>query len=67
MDPNPTTPKAMADLQDELNSKLHGDAPTLEQLRDLPMLDDVINESLRIFPPVPTAGNSARPACRPAA
>jgi cytochrome P450 len=44
-------PKVMADLMDELNGKLHGDAPTLEQLRDLPVLDHVINESLRMFPP----------------
>lgn len=44
-------PTVMADLMDELDSRLHGEAPTLEQVRDLPMLDHVINESLRMFPP----------------
>ena len=44
-------PRVLADLQDELDGVLHGDAPTVAQLRDLPLLDRVINESLRLFPP----------------
>ncbi len=44
-------PKVLADLVDELEGKLHGAAPTLTQLHELPLLDHVINESLRLFPP----------------
>ena len=44
-------PHVMADLMDELSSKLGGGAPTLEQMRDLPVLDHVVNEGLRMFPP----------------
>ncbi len=44
-------PSVMADLLDELESKLHGAAPTLEQMRELPLLEGVINEGLRLFPP----------------
>lgn len=46
-------PKVAADLLDELDAKLQGAAPTLEQLGQLPILDSVIKESLRIIPPVP--------------
>jgi len=46
-------PAILADLCDELESKLHGDAPTFEQLAELPLLDRVIKESLRLFPPAP--------------
>lgn len=45
-------PHIAADLLDELTSVLHGDAPTVEQLRDLPLLDRVVKESMRILPPV---------------
>jgi cytochrome P450 len=44
-------PQVLHDLMDELDAKLHGEAPTLEQLEDLPLLDAVIDESLRMFPP----------------
>lgn len=44
-------PQAAADLVDELSAKLHGTAPSLEQLGELPLLDRVINEGLRMFPP----------------
>lgn len=44
-------PNIAADLLDELDSVLHGTAPTLEQLAQLPFLDQVVKESLRMFPP----------------
>jgi len=46
-------PGIMADLLDELDGTLHGAPPTTEQLEQLPLLEAVINESLRILPPVP--------------
>ena len=46
-------PRVQADLLDELNGLLHGDAPTIEQLERLPMLEWVIKESLRLLPPAP--------------
>jgi cytochrome P450 len=46
-------PKVAADLADELAGELRGDAPTVEQLARLPLLDHVVKESLRVFPPVP--------------
>jgi cytochrome P450 len=46
-------PEVAADLHDELTSVLHGDAPTIEQLAKLPLLDRVIKESMRLLPPVP--------------
>ncbi|MFL5732803.1 MAG: cytochrome P450 [Chloroflexia bacterium] len=44
-------PQVMHDLMDELDATLHGDAPSLQQLGELPLLEGVINESLRLFPP----------------
>ena len=46
-------PQVMADLCDELTSKLRGDAPSFEGLHELTLLDQVVKESLRIFPPAP--------------
>ena len=46
-------PRVLSDLCDELNGKLHGGAPTFEDLADLPLLDRVVKESLRLFPPAP--------------
>lgn len=46
-------PKVMADLYEELHGTLRGDAPTVDQLPDLRLLDHVLKESLRLFPPAP--------------
>jgi cytochrome P450 len=46
-------PAVLADLLDELDSVLHGNAPTIAQLERLPLLDRVLKESLRVLPPVP--------------
>ncbi|MEM7153989.1 MAG: cytochrome P450 [Myxococcota bacterium] len=44
-------PQVRADLHDELSAELHGEAPTVEQLDRLPLLDAVVKESLRLLPP----------------
>ncbi|MCC7446189.1 MAG: cytochrome P450 [Anaerolineae bacterium] len=46
-------PDIAAALHDELSGVLKGDAPTLDQLGQLPLLERVIKESMRIIPPVP--------------
>ncbi len=46
-------PQIAADLLDEVESILHGEAPTIEQMQQLPLLDRVVKESLRVLPPVP--------------
>ncbi|MBV9786787.1 MAG: cytochrome P450 [Chloroflexi bacterium] len=55
-------PRVAADLLDELDSVLHGEPPTLEQLGRLPLLEGVIKESLRLLPP---AGLGMRVAAEP--
>lgn len=44
-------PEVLADLHDELRGALGGDAPSVEQLGRLPLLDRVVKESLRLMPP----------------
>ncbi|HEX2914764.1 MAG TPA: cytochrome P450 [Chloroflexia bacterium] len=44
-------PRVMSDLVDELEGKLHGDFPTVEQVNELPLLDRVIKESMRVLSP----------------
>jgi cytochrome P450 len=46
-------PSIAADLHDELWSKLRGDAPSVQQLGELPLLDGVVKESMRLLPSVP--------------
>src|SRR5260370_41672923 len=43
----------MAELRDELDRVLSGNAPMRDQLAQLSFLDRVIKESMRILPPVP--------------
>jgi cytochrome P450 len=45
-------PDVMLDLYDELRGELRGHPPELEQLDRLPLLDRVITEGVRLFPPV---------------
>ena len=49
-------PHVTADLLDELEGVLHGEAPTVEQLQHLPLLDHVVKESMRVLPPAPWNG-----------
>jgi cytochrome P450 len=46
-------PKVAAELHEELWGTLQGSAPTLQQLAELPLLDGVVKESLRLCPPAP--------------
>lgn len=46
-------PRVTENLYDELWGRLHGGAPTLEDLNELPLLEAVVKESLRLFPPAP--------------
>jgi cytochrome P450 len=44
-------PHVLHDLCDELAGALHGDAPSVEQLDRLPLLERLIKESMRLLPP----------------
>ncbi|TLS53206.1 cytochrome P450 [Paenibacillus antri] len=44
-------PDTYASVMEELNAVLSGSPPTLEQLSELPLLDGVVKESLRLLPP----------------
>jgi cytochrome P450 len=46
-------PRVAADLTDELAAVLRGDAPRVDQLGSLPLLERAIKESLRLMPPAP--------------
>ena len=45
-------PDIYSALTDELTGTLRGASPTLEQLNQLPLLEGVIKESMRLIPPV---------------
>ncbi|MCX4241154.1 cytochrome P450 [Paraliomyxa miuraensis] len=47
----PQHPRIHQELCEELDGALHGDAPTVEQLTRLPLLDAVVKESMRLMPP----------------
>jgi cytochrome P450 len=49
-------PDVAADLLDELEGVLQGEPPTVEQLQQLPLLERVIKESMRVLSPVPWNG-----------
>lgn len=44
-------PHVVAQLLEEFDGVLHGAAPRLDQIEQLPLLTQVINEGLRMFPP----------------
>jgi cytochrome P450 len=46
-------PRVLADLIEELDGVLKGEPPRVEDLERLPLLERVVKESLRVFPPVP--------------
>lgn len=46
-------PQVAADLQDELQRVLGGDLPTAAKLDELPLLDRVVRESMRLLPATP--------------
>jgi cytochrome P450 len=46
-------PRIAAMLADEIRGALRGSPPTIDRLDALPLLDGVVKEGLRIFPPVP--------------
>jgi cytochrome P450 len=46
-------PNVAATLRDELRSKLGRTSPSLDRAGELPYLDAVVKESMRILPPVP--------------
>ncbi|MBZ0286763.1 MAG: cytochrome P450, partial [Anaerolineae bacterium] len=51
-------PRTMAALAGEL-APLNGDAPTPEQWNQFPILDGVIQETLRLFPPLPIVSRAS--------
>ncbi|MEQ8854857.1 cytochrome P450 [Gimesia sp.] len=53
-------PHIMAELFDELQQVLGGEAPSTRQLAQLPLLEATIKESLRILTPVPITYRVAR-------
>jgi cytochrome P450 len=56
-------PRILASLLAELDGELHGDAPKLESLRQLSLLDGVVKESLRLLPPAPVLLHIAASPC----
>lgn len=49
-------PDVLASVVEELRGELRGSAPRGDQLARLPLLDRVIKEGLRLFPPAPFTG-----------
>lgn len=45
-------PQVLTELQTEIDRKLGQRTPALAELADLPLLDQVLNESLRLYPPI---------------
>lgn len=45
-------PPVLRRLREELDAKLGGRAPSIEDLSALPYLDQVVNEVLRVYPPI---------------
>jgi cytochrome P450 len=52
-------PEVARDLLDELQGRLAGSPPATHAIADLPLLDAVVKESMRILPPVPVQSRAA--------
>lgn len=52
-------PAVMRDLYDEVHGVLQGGPPTVIQVAQMPLLERVIKESMRILPPVPLLSRTA--------
>ena len=46
-------PRVVATLTEEINSAVGGGLPSMDRIGALPLLDGVIKEGMRLFPPVP--------------
>jgi cytochrome P450 len=55
-------PSVLHEVAEELDGALRGAPPTVDDLAKLPLLDRVIKESLRLFPPASMLGRVAREA-----
>lgn len=56
-------PEIAASLVEELDGILRGDPPTASQLKQLPLLDRIVKETLRLLPPAPFARRFAAEQC----
>lgn len=54
-----THPAVLAELQAEVDQRLSGGAPKLTQVARLPLLNQVLNESLRLYPPIHLSSRTA--------
>lgn len=52
-------PEIAQALATEIRTAVVGELPAIEHVGDLPLLDGVVKESLRLFPPVPLQGRRA--------
>jgi cytochrome P450 len=52
-------PNVLNSLGEEVTSPLRGATPTIEQLGQLRLLDNIVKESLRLFPPKPYGARQA--------
>ena len=52
-------PNVARDLVDEIEGRLQGADPTWSSLSDLPLLDGIVKESMRLLPPIPLQTRTA--------